>query len=60
MATKKKSRKKGVTLSMGKLIMVKQTKKGKKADAKKDAMAPGKRRSKTGKVYYEGRSNRAD
>jgi hypothetical protein len=31
-----------------------------KADAKRKALQPGKRLSRTGKVYYETRTNRAD
>lgn len=32
----------------------------KKIDSKRKALAPGKRRSKTGKIYYEYRKNRSD
>jgi hypothetical protein len=31
-----------------------------KRDRKRKAMPPGKRRSKTGKIYYESRRNRSD
>jgi hypothetical protein len=31
-----------------------------KADAQRSAMKPGKRRSRSGKLYYEGRKNRSD
>ena len=31
-----------------------------KADAKRSALKPGKRLSRTGKVYYESRKNRSD
>ena len=32
----------------------------KKVDEKRKALAPGKRRSKTGKIYYEYRKSRSD
>jgi len=31
-----------------------------KIDAKRKALAPGKRRSSAGNIYYEGRKNRSD
>jgi hypothetical protein len=36
------------------------SKSNKKADAKRKALKPGKRLSRTGKVYYEYRKNRSD
>lgn len=51
---------KGKTIKVKKIKKVKQTKDGKKADAKRDAKAPGLRVSKTGNRYTETRSNRAD
>ena len=36
------------------------TRKSVKADKRKKALAPGKRRSSTGKIYYERRRNRSD
>ena len=50
----------GVSFKPAKLTKVAQTKKGKKADSKNDAKHAGKRISKSGNVYYETRSNRAD
>ena len=45
------------------LRTLKQTAKGKtdkSIDKKRDALAPGKRISKTGKIYWETRENRSD
>lgn len=37
-----------------------QTKKGMSRDKKRLALGPGKRRSRSGKIYYESRKNRSD
>lgn len=47
-------------LKLGKLRRKKQTKKGLAADRRRKAEGPGKRRSRSGKIYYESRINRAD
>ncbi|MFA6569656.1 MAG: hypothetical protein WCT77_00255 [Bacteroidota bacterium] len=51
-------------VKVSKIKKVKQTKRGKKQDERlsgaKGAMKAGKRVSKTGRVYHESRSNRAD
>jgi hypothetical protein len=61
-AKKKAAPKKKATLVKRKRItsVGPRTKKAVKADKKKKAMAPGRRRSRTGRLYTETRANRAD
>ena len=62
MVTKRKTKKKRVTLAKAfpKYQTGKQTKTGWIADRKRTAKLPGKRTSKSGKIYYERRLNRSD
>jgi len=47
-------------IKKGRIKQIKQTERGIKQDRKKKALPPGVRRSKSGKVYREYRSNRSD
>jgi hypothetical protein len=49
--------------SLRKIKSIRDTQTGtsnKKRDKSRDALLPGKRISRTGKIYYEGRKNRSD
>lgn len=57
-STNKKTKKGKVIKAYSKVTSPKATDTGR--DLARKAMKPGKRRSKTGKIYYETRGNRAD
>jgi len=50
----------GGTVLKAKRSYAKGSKSNKKADDKRKALAPGKRISKNGKIYYESRKNKSD
>jgi len=57
---RRKSSPKPKVLKRGRIKRVKQSKMGRRLDKRRKALPPGKRRSKSGRVYYERRSNHAD